>query len=325
MKLSPIEVAVGILITPQRRVLLASRPEGKPYAGWWEFPGGKVESGENVAQALARELHEELGVSIYHAQPWVVLEHSYEHAYVRLHFMRVTHWHGGIQAHEGQRWAWFDVETKDMPHPLLPATVPVLRWLSLPDTVGISHAAAMGLSSFDASLRQALYRGLRMLIVREPTWSNAQVGKLLDIVLPRCREHNAKVLVSSRHAPALWQRADGVQLRAVDAQKINHRPDLPWVGVSAHNAADIAHAAQLKADFCLLGSVLPTATHPDVTPLGWDGFVRETQHNALPVYALGGMKTHLLNLAQSHGAHGVAMMRDLWTSDNSNAALVEKI
>ena len=96
-----VDVAVGVLIRPDGRFLLASRPEGKPYAHYWEFPGGKLEPGETVAAALARELHEELGVDIAAANPWVVREFEYPHAHVRLHFCRVTNWRGEPHAREG--------------------------------------------------------------------------------------------------------------------------------------------------------------------------------------------------------------------------------
>ena len=97
------EVAVGVVLDGYGAVLLADRPAGKPYEGYWEFPGGKLEPGEDVATALARELAEELGLEIAHSVPWVVFEHDYPHAYVRLHFRRVFDWRGEARALEGQR------------------------------------------------------------------------------------------------------------------------------------------------------------------------------------------------------------------------------
>ena len=125
----PVEVAVGVLIRGDGAFLLASRPEGKPYAGYWEFPGGKLEAGETVAQALARELHEELGISIGATHPWVTLIHDYPHALVRLHFHRVFDWAGELQARERQHFGFFSLN--HLPDgPLLPATIPVLEWLA---------------------------------------------------------------------------------------------------------------------------------------------------------------------------------------------------
>lgn len=121
------EVAVGILVQPDGQFLLAQRPAGKPYAGYWEFPGGKLEAGESVEAALGRELHEELGITIGDCERWRVLEHDYPHAYVRLHFCKVRAWAGELVGREGQAFAWqHRPVTVD---PLLPATIPVLDWL----------------------------------------------------------------------------------------------------------------------------------------------------------------------------------------------------
>ena len=130
------EVAVGVLIRPDGLVLLADRPPGKPYAGYWEFPGGKIEAGESVAVALHRELHEELGIAIDTSLPWVTFEHDYPHAYVRLHFERVYGWEGVPHAREGQHLGFFRPGL-DVPAPLLPAAVPALRWLQLPDVLSL--------------------------------------------------------------------------------------------------------------------------------------------------------------------------------------------
>lgn len=122
----PIDVAVGILMQPNGDVLLAQRPEGKPYAGYWEFPGGKVEPGEAVVDALARELAEELDVNIQDAAPWCCIEHVYPHAHVRLHFFITRSWHGTPRSCEGQRFAWQGGVSVE---PLLPATIPLIYWL----------------------------------------------------------------------------------------------------------------------------------------------------------------------------------------------------
>jgi 8-oxo-dGTP diphosphatase len=123
-----VDVAVGVLFDGEGRFLVTSRPQGKVYAGYWEFPGGKLEAGETVEQALRRELHEELGITIGPAQPWKVELVDYPHARVRLHFCKVRRWSGQLQMREQQsaRWERLPVEVR----PVLPGTVPVLRWLA---------------------------------------------------------------------------------------------------------------------------------------------------------------------------------------------------
>jgi 8-oxo-dGTP diphosphatase len=123
---APIDVAVGILMKSNGDVLLGQRPPGKPYAGYWEFPGGKVEPGESILDALKRELLEELGIEVLSAEPWCGVEHVYPHAHVRLHFYISRVWRGEAQSLEGQAFAWQGSVNVE---PLLPATIPLIEWL----------------------------------------------------------------------------------------------------------------------------------------------------------------------------------------------------
>jgi len=135
-----VDVAVGVLVQADGQFLLTSRPEGKVYAGYWEFPGGKLEAGESVEQALRRELHEELGIAIGEAQVWKTQMVDYPHALVRLHFCKVASWQGELQMREGQSHAWqtLPVDVK----PVLPGTVPVLAWLAQEQQFeGATHVA----------------------------------------------------------------------------------------------------------------------------------------------------------------------------------------
>jgi 8-oxo-dGTP diphosphatase len=129
----PVEVAVGVLVERdaagrEGRFLLTSRPEGKVYAGYWEFPGGKVEAGETVEQALARELREEIGIEIGAAHPWQTLVMDYPHARVRLNFCKVFDWTGEFQMLENQQMAWASLPVQV--RPVLPGTIPVLNWFA---------------------------------------------------------------------------------------------------------------------------------------------------------------------------------------------------
>ena len=138
-----VDVAVGVLIERdaagrEGRFLLTSRPEGKVYAGYWEFPGGKFEPGESVAQALQRELHEELGINIGAVQPWQQAVFDYPHARVRLHFCKVFDWAGEFEMREGQQMAWASLPVQVQP--VLPGTLPVLAWFAAErQHVGATH------------------------------------------------------------------------------------------------------------------------------------------------------------------------------------------
>jgi 8-oxo-dGTP diphosphatase len=136
-----VDVAVGVLLRPDGDFLLTSRPPGKVYEGYWEFPGGKLEAGETVEQALRRELHEEIGITIGAAHPWKVELVDYPHALVRLNFCKVFDWTGELHMREGQLFAWqrLPVGVK----PVLPGTLPVLAWFAQErQFAGATHAVA---------------------------------------------------------------------------------------------------------------------------------------------------------------------------------------
>ena len=123
------DVAVGVLIRPDGSFLLTSRPPGKAYAGYWEFPGGKLEAGETVHQALCRELQEELGIVVSASEPWKVELIDYPHALVRLNFCKLRAWTGALEMREGQQFSWQRLPVRV--GPVLPGTVPVLSWLAV--------------------------------------------------------------------------------------------------------------------------------------------------------------------------------------------------
>jgi len=138
------EVAVGVLIRPaDGALLLSTRPEGKPYAGFWEFPGGKIEAGETIEEALRRELHEELGITIARAEVWKVTEHDYPHALVRLHWCKVSAWSGDFEMREGQQMRWQQLPLEVAP--VLPGALPVLEWMA--EERGLPAAAALAVTT----------------------------------------------------------------------------------------------------------------------------------------------------------------------------------
>lgn len=306
------EVAVAVLTQPDDRVLLARRPAGKPYAGYWEFPGGKVESGESLDAALVRELHEELGIVVTRTCRWITRIFEYPHATVRLNFFRVFEWQGTPHPHEGQIFSWQRPDAVEV-KPLLPANFPVLKALTLSPVLGISHAETLGVDSFLARLDVALANGLQLVQVRDKTLPDDARLHLAREIVRRAHLHGARVLVNGPLELARAAGADGVHLDSSVAASLNTRPDCEWVGVSCHDGAELAHAAALGADFALLSPVLPTLTHPGAATLGWPMFSSLAAACPIPVYGLGGLARDDVTLARSHGAHGVALLRGAWT------------
>lgn len=300
----PVEVAAAVIQRADGAFLLARRPAGKPYAGYWEFPGGKVEPGEPPAHALARELHEELGIEPRTAYPWITREYTYPHAAVRLNFFRVTAWRGEPHPREEQVIAWQRLDAP-LVAPMLPANAPVLAALALPDEYGITDAEKRGEGAMLSAIRVRLEDGLRLIQVRDKRLPRRQVFAVAVVEL--ARRHGARVLING--GPDV---ADGIHLDSRALMGSSARPPGVLVAASCHDRAELAHAMALGLDFVVLGPVKATASHPGAQPLGWEGFARLALGASVPVYAIGGLRRDDLEDAWRAGAHGVAMIRGAW-------------
>jgi 8-oxo-dGTP diphosphatase len=304
-------VAAAVFLRPDGSFLLAQRPEGKPYPGYWEFPGGKVEPGETARDCLIREIKEELDVDVVRATPWITRVHVYTHATVRLNFFRVTEWRGEFSGMEGQAHTWQRVEKLDV-GPMLPANTPIFRALSLPPVYALSNASELGAQIYLQRLDAALAKGLKLIQLREKGMPHGALRKLGQEVVARAHAAGAKVVVSGDAALASELGADGVHLSAAQLMKTTQRDDHMLIGASCHTREEIDHAGALGLDFAVLGSVNRTATHPDISPLGWGSFSELVQAAPLPIYAIGGMAPNDLTTAQEFGAQGIAMQRAAW-------------
>lgn len=296
---------------PDGNVLLAQRPRGKPYAGYWEFPGGKLELGETPRTALDRELREELGLIVRRAAPWLTKRHAYPHAEVELHFFRVLAFDGDPVGHDGQAFAWQQPSSITV-GPLLPANASVLRALALPTLYGISTAADCGEALFVQRAQRAFAEGLLFMQVREQNWPLARQRALTEDVLEVAAPFGARVLLNGTAEHARDWGCAGVHWSALALAEASERPHDLLCGASCHNADEIARAGALELDFVVLGPVLPTASHQHQPPLGWAGFASVLGANALPVFALGGLSAEHLGQAIEHGAHGVALRSKAW-------------
>jgi 8-oxo-dGTP diphosphatase len=308
----PVEVVAAVIERPDGAFLLAQRPPGKVYAGYWEFPGGKVEPDEPLAAALARELHEELGIVVDIAHPWIVRKYTYPHATVRLNFFRVRGWRGEPHGREAQQLAWQRVSAISVA-PLLPANAPVLRALELPFEYAITHAREIGVEQQLRRLAQRLAQGLKLIQVREKGMPAPELERFAAAVIALARPHGARVLINSDTELARRAGADGVHLASAQLARLERRPAFDWCAASCHNAGELVRAAELGADFAVLGPVQATLTHPDSTPIGWESFSALVRGASLPVFALGGMQPDNLETAWRYGAQGIAMLRGSWS------------
>lgn len=305
------QVAAAALCRDDGTFLLAQRPIGKAYAGYWEFPGGKIEAGETAYQALCRELHEELGIHVLTAFPWLTQVFTYPHATVKLHFFRVTAWQGEPTGCENQQLSW-QRPTEITVTPVLPANTPILRALTLPNCYGISNAAEVGTETFLQRLDVALQNGLRLIQVREKQLAPKELMTFARQVIDLAHPYHAKVLINSDANLAEAVGADGVHFTSTQLQQCHTRPNLAYCAASCHTTAELRRAGELGLDFAVLSPVLPTLSHPGEAHLGWAEFASRCAEATLPVYALGGLTRADLVVAQQNGAHGIALLRQAW-------------
>ncbi|HZN87279.1 MAG TPA: Nudix family hydrolase [Burkholderiales bacterium] len=299
-----IEVAAAVIQRADGAFLLARRPAGKAYAGYWEFPGGKVEAGEAAERALVRELHEEIGIDACTAYPWITRVFAYPHATVRLNFFRVTAWKGDPHPKEEQAIAWQHVGAP-LAEPMLPANAPVLAALALPHEYAITDAGSSGAGAMLSRIRPRLAQGLKLVQVRDR--GLPQREEFIATVVRLAHRHGARAMVSG--GPAL---GDGIHFTAAELMRLEERPAGMLAAASCHTAEELRRAMDLELDFAVLGPVKSTPSHPGARPLGWDGFARIARGASIPVYAIGGMQRSDLEAAWRAGAHGVAMISGAW-------------
>ena len=308
-----VDVAAAVIERPDGSFLLAQRPPGKVYAGYWEFPGGKVEPGEPVADALDRELREELGIDVELAYPWITRVFTYPHATVRLHFYRVVCWRNDPHPHEGQSFVWQRSGHLTV-SPMLPANAPILKALSLPVSLGITRAWESGVEPAMRQFRLAVARGLRLVQVRENNLDATARRSFATRVVGEVRDAGGLAMINGNVQLASSLGA-GLHLPSRELMTASSRPDVEWCSASCHNIAELEKARDLGLDFALLGPVRATPSHTGATELGWKNFADLIRGYSLPVFALGGMRLADLDGARRCGAHGVAMIRGAWEQE----------
>ena len=288
---------------PDGAFLLAQRPAGKVYAGYWEFPGGKAEPGEPAAQALSRELHEELGIEVETAYPWITRVFTYPHATVRLNFFRVVRWKGEPHPREDQAIAWQRPGT-DMVSPMLPANAPVLASLALPAEYAITDATRRGTAVMLEKLERRLQQGLALVQLREPGLAADALRIFSDDAIALARRYGCKVITKTPHPGA-----DGIHLTASQLMAFHETRSAGLLAASCHTREELERAMQLELDFAVVGPVREKA---GLKALGWERFAALIAGTSIPVYAIGGLTRADMEHAWRAGAHGVAMIRGAW-------------
>jgi 8-oxo-dGTP diphosphatase len=298
------EVAAAVIERPDGTFLLAQRPEGKPYPGYWEFPGGKIEPGEDARAALVRELREELGIEVREAAPWITRVYAYTHATVRLHFFRVTAWEHEPRPLEDQDIRWQRIGAPEVA-PMLPANAPVLAALALPAVMIVSSASESSIEAWIRGLEARLAHERLLVQVREKDFDRMRVQHLLSRILARTEPLGSRVVVNS--ACGHFPQASGIHLTSLDLMAAAAKPAAALVGASCHDERELSHAAKLGLDYAVVGPLNPTPSHRGARTLGWERAAALVANTPMPVYVIGGLTRADIARARLIGAHGVAL------------------
>lgn len=300
-------MAVGVIKNAGGQILISLRNKHLHQGGLWEFPGGKIEPDETAVQALARELKEELDLTITAIAPLITIKHRYPDLNVQLHVFSVDSYTGTPKSCHCQPFRWVAPEeliNYDFPE----ANQPIITAARLPSYYAIWEDDDPALSLF--KLKKILEKDIKLIQARLKTLPPDQIELVLKQAQPLCKEHDAILMLNSAIPRVNQIACAGIHLTSAHLMACEQRPQhTQWIAASCHNLGELLHAQKIGVDFVVLAPVLPTPTHPDADVLGWEKFAGLVDRINLPVYALGGMTSHDLPTAQQAGAQGIAAIR----------------
>ncbi len=306
-------MAAGVLADAQGKILVARRFQDAHQGGLWEFPGGKLEGGEGARAGLARELAEEIGITLDSARPLIRVHHDYGDRDVLLDVWRVTAWQGRVHGREGQELQWLAVDgLAALPMPA--ADKPVVTALRLPDSYLVTPPPGNSAEAFLSALSASIDAGVKLVALRAKQLPAPELLSLCRRAVQVCHAGGAHLLVNADPALLEASGADGIHLdsRRLMAARSRPVPAGAWLAASCHDARELDQAARVGADFAVLSPVGPTRSHPQAIPMGWPGFQQLVERVNVPVFALGGMAPEQMHSAWEHGGQGIAALRGLW-------------
>lgn len=314
-----IHVAVGVIKNNKQEILIAKRAAHLHQGGLWEFPGGKVEQGETVRQALSRELHEELGIVVEEAQPFTTIVHDYPDKSVLLDVWLVEKFSGQARSNESQPLLWIPV-TELISYAFPEANRDIVRILKncykpLHDTILITGSYG-DIGDYTTKLQTALVRGVQWVQLRAHHCNYDEYRALYDISSMLCKEFAAQLTVNTTANWFHQLQAPGLHLTSARLLTSHDRPVSKSIllGASCHNHVEIQQAKKIDVDYITLGPVFRTATHPTQEPIGLDIFSDWVKKTDIPVFALGGAHPEKKDSIKKIGGYGVAGISGYWDS-----------
>ncbi|MGE4073135.1 MAG: Nudix family hydrolase [Lysobacterales bacterium] len=311
-------VVAGVLIDKAGQLLIAQRAADANDGGLWEFPGGKIAVGECATEALIRELTEEIGVVVNHAELFAVVRWRGPPRSLDLHTFSCRNWTGQPIAHEHQALRW--LPPAQLRHYPMPAPDrPIRARLALPREYLITPEPDADADAFLSRLARTLENPrLGIVSLRAKACERARLAQLAESMLRQVRRQRPDLTALIHGEPELAMQLgfDGVHLSSRQLQAVSRRPvpESFWLFASCHNRAELNAAERLGADAVSLSPVTPTVSHPLATTLGWSAFAAAARLTWLPCFALGGLGPADLDRALASGAHGVAGIRAYWRS-----------
>ena len=299
-----IKAVVGVLYNDKQQILIAKRQAHQFMGGFWELPGGKIETGESDEAAIIRELHEELGVVVTDLSIHQTMIYQYPDRVVELSIYNINRYQGSPKGIESQTIAWVDIKNLSQ-YKLLPTMKAFISSITLPDrywiTPSSNHQSKAWTRKFDEKLKQ----GVQLIQLRSKVDINSNfIAELYN----KCKQNSTKLLLNIPNKTFNEPYCDGWHLTTNEMLEIKDRPcaDNQLLGVSTHDLTEALQAQEMGADFVVISPVQATQTHPDTVPIGWEVSGEVVKKLNIPVYFLGGMSLNDLNKTLKLGAQGIA-------------------
>jgi len=299
-----IKAVVGILRDDSGQILIAKRQDHQFMAGFWELPGGKVESNESEQQAIIRELREELGIVVTDLSIHQTMVYHYTDRIVELSIYTINQYQHIPKGIEGQEIAWVDVNQLHK-HKLLPTMKAFIDSITLPNKYWITPSSNHQTDDWMAKFNEKMTQDIELIQLRSKIeLDNVFISELHE----KCKHNNVKLLLNTVDKSFNESYCDGWHLTTGEMLTLNKRPCAKdkLLGASTHNLNEALQAQELGADFVVISPVQATQTHPDTAPLGWDAAQEVVNKLNIPVYFLGGMRLDDLDKALMLGAQGIA-------------------
>lgn len=310
-----IHVAVAAIFNENNEVLISRRANDMHQGGLWEFPGGKLEAGETVEQALVRELAEELNIELKAYRPLIKVTHHYEEQSVLLDVWKVDAYLGTPSGNEGQSVQWLPVDQLDA-REFPAADVPIIQAVNLPEHYLITGKFDTA-EQFEQNFVHAMGRGIKLAQLRLTkdwlqTGNRKLADKVIDIAVNLSKQSNAQLMFNLPDEISQAVKPDSIHLNSHKLAELNERPVCDLLSASCHTIEEMKKAEELGANFIVLSPVQATSSHPDTKPLGWDRFSEMIAATNVPVYALGGVTRDNVKQAWLSGGQGIAAISALW-------------